>query len=87
MGEKRSRKRFIDLKLSFFSDYGSGAPPPFGFKLVQSTTTILMKTIFLLNDFKTILPKIVINVYTYLQKCHWLFVNDSFDKTVLVHLS
>ena len=42
MGEKRSREHFTDLKLSFFSDYGSRASPPFGFKLVQSTTMFFL---------------------------------------------
>ena len=84
MGEKRSRERFTDLKLSFFSDNGSRAPPPSHFKLVQSTTTILMK--MKMNDFKTVLPKTVVRAYTYLYKCKRLFVNDGFGR-ILIHAS
>ena len=40
--ERRDREHFTDLKLSFFSDYGSRASPPFGFKLVQSTTMFFL---------------------------------------------
>ena len=87
MGEKRSRERFTDLKLSFFSDYGSWAPPLFGFKLVQSMMTVLMKTIFVLNGFKIVLPKTIVNSYTYLQKYHRLFVNEDFSRTILIHVS